>query len=990
MAGKHGIAKRGTDGQATSPPVVPFCSADDLKGVLASIAGQIADADRRHTATLAAMQERLLLLGREAAAMRSDLPQDLAEDFQRVEAGMARLSERVAAAGQDRPLAEAHAAAPSPEPAVLASAPAPLKSALPPAAAVNGTASPAAPASRPDPFEFAAHSVAADPAEPWDDQSAEALVKLYDSGEAAIAREEPPVEVAPVVPPPARVPVMTLAAEVEGPADRAPSGQPDERAWLEQRFAEIADRVEKSLVGLRPDSAMAALDQRFSEFEHRFDSALDGIATRADVGEIRLIEAHIRELATHVEHAQGQLARLDGIEAQINVLARRLSDDNLAGLLAASAPTHEDIQQVAEAVASRIGPSLTSSTERAGAPGADRVDELRLIIERFVGDQRQGEEHMSSMLDTMQQAMIRMLDRLDSLEQSHPAPARYEPAPAMYQAPSFAPSFAHAPREPDLGAFRAGAEREAIRDEPILPRQGAEVTFNHRPEPPADIAADLGPEPVAAEPPAAAMPADRPSPRSREDFVASARRAMHQAASGSVPPSSEPETIEAPAHEPAPAKRGGAKPVAAKSSGRSKLAGGLQPRLVVGLITILAIGGALAAMNKFRVPSAMPTAKIERRLLTPETEAQDEQSRKAAAPDGAAQGIAAPKAGRSKATGSPAVEPSAESGPKARQRPEPETMIDELSRNDTAPDGEALAAQPARAVSEPLRGITVQQPSRLPTAEELIRAQHQHRLATLSNKIGAAQPVATVSPAALIPNMESAPAAPVGTAAATTADMPPATIGPNSLRLAAANGDPSAEFEVAARFAEGKGVQQDFKQAVSWYNRAATKGFAAAQYRLGTLYERGLGVKADPARAKVWYQRAAEQGNVKSMHNLAVLSAGRDQAAPDYATAARWFQEAADRGLSDSQYNLAILHESGLGVARDPKLAYVWLSLAVKNGDKDAAKRREQVKQSLDAASLKAAGEMVEAWQPKPTDLMANDARAAGEAWKARHAIQPQ
>jgi localization factor PodJL len=220
-------------------------------------------------------------------------------------------------------------------------------------------------------------------------------------------------------------------------------------------------------------------------------------------------------------------------------------------------------------------------------------------------------------------------------------------------------------------------------------------------------------------------------------------------------------------------------------------------------------------------------------------------------------------------------------------------------------------------------------------------------------------------------------------------DLPPALIGPNSLRLAAAKGDPSAEFEVGARFAEGKGVPQDFKQAVDWYTRAAGRGLAIAQYRLATLYERGLGVKADPGRAKAWYGRAAELGNVKAMHNLAVMAAGHSQGGQDYATAVRWFTEAADRGLADSQYNLAILHESGLGTPKDPKLAYVWLSLASRGGDKEAMRRRDVIKKSLPADALRSADEMVAGWSMKPTDLLANEAKAAGEAWKMRHAVQP-
>ena len=208
-------------------------------------------------------------------------------------------------------------------------------------------------------------------------------------------------------------------------------------------------------------------------------------------------------------------------------------------------------------------------------------------------------------------------------------------------------------------------------------------------------------------------------------------------------------------------------------------------------------------------------------------------------------------------------------------------------------------------------------------------------------------------------------------------------IGPASLRTAASKGDPSAEFEVAARFAEGRGIAQDFKQAMIWYQRSAQRGFAPAQYRLGTLYERGIGTKADGARAKIWYGRAAEQGHVKAMHNLAVLSSGREQSA-DYPVAVTWFTAASERGLTDSQYNLGVLHESGLGLPRDSKQAYYWLSLAARSGDKDAARRRDQVRMKLEEADVTSTDQAVAAWQAKPSDSSINDARVAGEGWKAR------
>lgn len=205
---------------------------------------------------------------------------------------------------------------------------------------------------------------------------------------------------------------------------------------------------------------------------------------------------------------------------------------------------------------------------------------------------------------------------------------------------------------------------------------------------------------------------------------------------------------------------------------------------------------------------------------------------------------------------------------------------------------------------------------------------------------------------------------------------PPALgIGPASLRQAAVNGDPIAQYEVGTRYAAGLGVAADLTQAAQWFSRAAARGLAAAQFRLAAMYERGQGTAADVEKARIWYRRAAEQGHVKAMHNLAVLSVNGGRT--DYAGAAKWFAEAAARGLTDSQFNLAVLHQNGMGVAKDLKLAYRWLSLAARGGDREAASRIAHVGSQLTAADVQAADAAVAAWRVRAPDPAANDAAAA-------------
>ena len=209
----------------------------------------------------------------------------------------------------------------------------------------------------------------------------------------------------------------------------------------------------------------------------------------------------------------------------------------------------------------------------------------------------------------------------------------------------------------------------------------------------------------------------------------------------------------------------------------------------------------------------------------------------------------------------------------------------------------------------------------------------------------------------------------------------PAPVGPDTLRTAALAGDGAAAFEVATRYAEGKGTARDLAAAVVWYQRAAAKSVVMAEYRLGSLYERGQGVTADKAQAISWYQRAADQGNVGAMHNLAVMLSQGVNGTPDNAKALEWFLAAANYGVKDSQYNLGVIYARGLGRAPDLAQSYKWFAIAAAGGDADASARRDEVAAQLPREALAAAQAEVAAWHAKTPAPEANSVATPDGGW---------
>ena len=227
----------------------------------------------------------------------------------------------------------------------------------------------------------------------------------------------------------------------------------------------------------------------------------------------------------------------------------------------------------------------------------------------------------------------------------------------------------------------------------------------------------------------------------------------------------------------------------------------------------------------------------------------------------------------------------------------------------------------------------------------------------------------------------AAPAPPDAASPGAADKLPPATVGPG-LRSAALAGNPAAEYELAVRYAEGRGVPPSIEQAVHWFERAANHGLAPAQYRLGSLYEKGQGVKKDLEGARRLYTAAATKGNGKAMHNLAVLYAEGLSGEPDYRNASQWFRKAADYGIADSQYNLGILYARGIGVEQNLAESYKWFALAAQQGDKDSAKKRDDVAARLDAQSLVAARLAVQTWTADPQPEEAVEVKAPPGGWE--------
>ena len=64
-------------------------------------------------------------------------------------------------------------------------------------------------------------------------------------------------------------------------------------------------------------------------------------------------------------------------------------------------------------------------------------------------------------------------------------------------------------------------------------------------------------------------------------------------------------------------------------------------------------------------------------------------------------------------------------------------------------------------------------------------------------------------------------------------------------------------------YENGRGVPQDYKQAVHWFTKSAEQGDAEAQSNLGVMYGKGKGVLQNYKKAYMWFNLAIHNGSFR-------------------------------------------------------------------------------------------------------------------------------
>ena len=126
---------------------------------------------------------------------------------------------------------------------------------------------------------------------------------------------------------------------------------------------------------------------------------------------------------------------------------------------------------------------------------------------------------------------------------------------------------------------------------------------------------------------------------------------------------------------------------------------------------------------------------------------------------------------------------------------------------------------------------------------------------------------------------------------------------------------------------KGQGVVQNYAEALRWYRLAADQGQASAQANLGVMYGYGQGVVQNYAEALRWFSLAADQGHAIAQADLGVMYAKGQGVAWDLISAHMWLNIAAASGNKTAERFRDIVAKgmTPTDISKAQKLAREWM-----------------------------------------------------------------
>ncbi|RWD89477.1 MAG: peptidoglycan-binding protein [Mesorhizobium sp.] len=740
---------------------------------------------------------------------------------------------------------------------------------------------------------------------------------------------------------------------------------------IDARFTALAKRIETRTPDPANDMAIRGLESRLEDISSRLESSAAQVAG-IDPALIRSLESQVTALSAHLSKPSAPLPDFEDISPRLNEIEK-----SLAG-------TRDSILSVAREAAENAVRSLAESSSSTAASNAVAVGGLAQDLKTLEALTRRSDERNSRTFEAIHDTLLKIVDRLGSLEAEGPSEAVSELV------------------DPQPVGKRARAGKIAVQDAPSmdidqpLPLSGDIADLDAR------TASILRNEPVTrsepvtrGEPVARGEPVTRDEPGPRTPAEAAAAAAMAALGSDAIGERAEKTGRKKSMFS------GLARAFKGKKDADTPPLAGSAPAGDIPTVDIDEPLDPKAANRPLEPGSGAPDLNAIMKRVRDE---RGNQPARRSETDAAKSDFiaAARRAAQAAAAEADALKrQSTMTGPvkalrigdllKARRKPilmaaaaimmalaglqlgkaffsDPAPVasndvapvvstqsVETASLNAAgAPKTETDAAKPesapARAVrqAEPLKDDPAPQAAAQPSGPEMPAAAAPAEPAPAPTALAApAQPV----PAPMASTMPSEPVTPAANAPAmdTDTDAQPTTSAP-AAASAPATGTPSASTP-ATTSADTTGTvpPATSQTAISAakidipadigpvaLHDAAAGGDAKALFEIGSRYAESRGVKEDMAAAAKWYEKSAELGFAPAEYRIGNFYEKGIGVARDVKKAKTHYQLAAEQGNASAMHNLAVLFAMAADGVTDNESAAHWFQEAADLGVKDS------------------------------------------------------
>jgi TPR repeat protein len=156
----------------------------------------------------------------------------------------------------------------------------------------------------------------------------------------------------------------------------------------------------------------------------------------------------------------------------------------------------------------------------------------------------------------------------------------------------------------------------------------------------------------------------------------------------------------------------------------------------------------------------------------------------------------------------------------------------------------------------------------------------------------------------------------------------------HAYKALAEDGSAKAQEKVGMMYRDAQGVEQDFREALQWFEKAAAQDDTQAMISVGFLYGNGQGVPRNYSEEMKWIRRAAEANDPAGQYDLGVMIMEGRQTPGFERESASWIDKAAQQGYPPAFMKMGLLYARGGGVPRDKHAAYYCLYLSSLLGQK--------------------------------------------------------